>query len=102
MFWNGTHLGGGNALAMAATGMLFLALLAGMALLMLQDRPGSSLGPPSGPESHPPARLSPEQVLAERFAHGEIDATEYRHRLATLARHRPHHPTHPAGRGSPR
>ncbi|MFF0411220.1 SHOCT domain-containing protein [Kitasatospora sp. NPDC004745] len=27
---------------------------------------------------------TPEQVLAERFARGEIDAEEYRHRLDTL------------------
>ncbi|MFI2610428.1 SHOCT domain-containing protein [Kitasatospora sp. NPDC018619] len=29
-------------------------------------------------------RVPPEQVLAERFARGEIDAEEYRHRLETL------------------
>jgi putative membrane protein len=96
------HVGGGNALAMGVTGLLFLALLAGLTLLMLQDRPGNSLGPPTGPESQPASRPSPEQVLAERFARGEIDATEYRYRLAILARRRPPHPTHPAGRGSPR
>ncbi|MFB7123306.1 SHOCT domain-containing protein [Kitasatospora sp. NPDC056273] len=28
--------------------------------------------------------MSPEQLLAERFARGEIDAEEYRHRLDTL------------------
>ncbi|MFF4921518.1 SHOCT domain-containing protein [Kitasatospora sp. NPDC001261] len=28
--------------------------------------------------------VSPEQLLAERFARGEIDAEEYRHRLDTL------------------
>lgn len=27
---------------------------------------------------------APEQMLAERFARGEIDADEYRHRLETL------------------
>ena len=29
-------------------------------------------------------RPTPEQVLAERFAHGQIDEQEYRQRLATL------------------
>ncbi|MFG2907794.1 SHOCT domain-containing protein [Kitasatospora sp. NPDC048286] len=29
-------------------------------------------------------RPAPEQLLAERFARGEIDAEEYRHRLDTL------------------
>lgn len=32
----------------------------------------------------PPPRRAPEQILAERFAHGEIDADEYRRRLDTL------------------
>jgi putative membrane protein len=108
MFWIGTHVGGANVLAVAATGLLFLALLVGTALLGLQDRPASPPGPPAGPEPpggpepFPWSRPSPEQVLAERFARGEIDATDYRHRLATLARHRRHRPTHPAGRGAPR
>lgn len=30
------------------------------------------------------ARLTPEQVLAERFAHGQIDEHEYRQRLDVL------------------
>ena len=35
------------------------------------------------PEFSPPPP-SPEQLLAERFARGEIDEDEYRRRLATL------------------
>ena len=31
-----------------------------------------------------PARPTPEQVLAERFAHGQIDEQEYRQRLDAL------------------
>lgn len=31
----------------------------------------------------------PEQILAERFAHGELDAEEYRMRLRVLREHRP-------------
>ena len=31
-----------------------------------------------------PPRATPEQLLAERFARGEIDETEYRGRLAAL------------------
>ncbi|WP_030059821.1 SHOCT domain-containing protein [Streptomyces novaecaesareae] len=38
--------------------------------------PGGTRGWASGP--------TPEQLLAERFAKGEIDAEEYRHRLDTL------------------
>jgi putative membrane protein len=35
-------------------------------------------------ESFPPLPPTAEQVLAERFARGEIDADEYRQRLDTL------------------
>jgi putative membrane protein len=38
-----------------------------------------SSGAPAGP-----ARPAPEQLLAERFARGEIDEEEYRRRLARL------------------
>jgi putative membrane protein len=38
--------------------------------------------PRGGPPAHRPP--SPEQVLAERFARGEIDEEEYRRRLETL------------------
>ena len=83
MFWNEMHVGGGNALAMGVTGLLFLALLAGMTLLVLQGTAGSPPGPPPGPASYPP-RPAPERALADLFASGEIDAEEYQNRLATL------------------
>jgi putative membrane protein len=37
-------------------------------------------------QSSPPSP-TPEQLLAERFARGEIDETEYQQRLATLRAH---------------
>jgi putative membrane protein len=37
--------------------------------------------------SAPISTASPEQVLAARFAHGEINETEYRDRLAVLRDH---------------
>ncbi|WP_308289848.1 SHOCT domain-containing protein [Mycolicibacterium mageritense] len=40
-----------------------------------------------GPTAHPP---TPEQVLADRFARGEISDTEYRDRLAVLRGHTRH------------
>ncbi len=36
------------------------------------------------PPSAPPASATPEQLLAERFARGEIDEDEYRRRLEVL------------------
>ncbi len=47
---------------------------------------GSSRGTLGGTPSHGPPR--PEDVLAERFARGEIDEDEYRRRAATLREHR--------------
>jgi putative membrane protein len=44
-----------------------------------------STGDRNRPVSPPPP--SPEQVLADRFAHGEISETEYRDRLAILRDH---------------
>src|SRR5919198_1122304 len=36
------------------------------------------------PGGRPQQRPDPERILAERFANGEIDEDEYRHRLQTL------------------
>ncbi|HEY3036755.1 MAG TPA: SHOCT domain-containing protein, partial [Streptosporangiaceae bacterium] len=49
-----------------------------IALVRYLSRSGQLTGTPP---AEPPA---PEQVLAERFACGEIDEDEYRRRLATL------------------
>ncbi|MEU0869561.1 SHOCT domain-containing protein [Nocardia brasiliensis] len=38
----------------------------------------------SEPKSQGPVRLAPEALLAERFASGELDETEYLRRLAVL------------------
>lgn len=43
--------------------------------------------PKIGPTAHPP---TPEQVLADRFARGEISDTEYRDRLTVLRDHTRH------------
>ena len=47
---------------------------------------GGSRNAAGGPVAHGPSR--PEDVLAERFARGEIDEDEYRRRAATLHEHR--------------
>jgi putative membrane protein len=44
------------------------------------------LGQAGQPPLLPPAPRGSDQVLAERFARGEIDADEYTSRLATLHR----------------
>ena len=53
-----------------------------MLLLRAFDRP--QLTGPHRPPWAPPTQASPEQLLAERFARGEIDEEEYRRRLQVL------------------
>ena len=80
--WYGRHGGGWAWLAMSVSIFLFLALLFVIALLIVRalGRSGPSQGEPPGNRSGP----GPEQILAERYARGEIDEEEYRRRLATL------------------
>jgi putative membrane protein len=75
MWWYGP-MGGGGALLMTITTVLFwgLIILGAIALFRYLNRGDRSTTP----------RLTPEQVLAERFARGEIDDQEYRQRLDTL------------------
>ncbi len=77
MSWYGNGMSGWHYLAMAASTLLFWGLLvfAGATLVRVAQRrsgPGQGAGP------------TPEQILAERLARGEIDEDEYRRRLAAL------------------
>ena len=80
MFWYGNGMNGMNGWGyglMAVSMVLFWGLIlygaiAGVRYLAREDRPS------------PAVRPTPEQVLAERFAHGAIDEQEYRQRLETL------------------
>jgi putative membrane protein len=60
-----------------------------------QRRPGypsppGPYGPGPGPGPGQPA--PPEQILAERFARGEIDEDEFHQRMTVLRAEAPHHP----------
>ena len=82
MYPYGDHMSGWGY-ALGITGMaLFLAVLvlAIAATVRYLDRKRGESLPPT-PLAPPPTA---EQVLAERFARGEIDADEYRQRLDTL------------------
>lgn len=70
--WGGLGLAG--ALSLFAN-LLLLALIVVAVVLVVRSvsRPGASGGPTSA-----------QQILAERFARGEIDATEYQERLRVL------------------
>jgi len=77
MFWTDHDLSGWGWVA-TATGMVVVwGLLIALAVILVRslDRPaGTAPGP----------RPSPEQLLGERLARGEIDEAEYRRRRAAL------------------
>ena len=93
MYPHGEHMSGwGYALGITGMvlfwGLLILALA--FAVRHAARRRDESVLPPPSPTP------TAEQILADRFARGEIDAEEYRERLGTL--HQAGRPT-PAGAG---
>lgn len=79
MWWWHDGMGGWGFLLMTVTSLLWVLLVvAGLVLLVRYLARGSQ---PGAGGAFPP----PEQVLAARYARGEIDEEEYHRRLATLA-----------------
>lgn len=80
MFWYGPGVSGWGYALMTISMVLFwgLVIFGVIALIRYLARPAQQ---PTGWE---PPRSTPQQVLAERFARGEIDEAEYRRRLDTL------------------
>ncbi|MFP8959011.1 SHOCT domain-containing protein [Streptomyces nanhaiensis] len=78
MFWYGHNVSGWGWWVMSLGMILFWALVITAAVLLFRalDRPRDRPRTPAGP--------SAEQLLAERFARGEISEEEYRSRLAVL------------------
>ena len=74
---DGGHMTGWGWTAMTIGSVLVLVLLGAIVVLLVR------LGSRSA--DRPPERRSPEQLLGERFARGEIDEEEYRRRLDVLA-----------------
>ncbi|WP_328958747.1 SHOCT domain-containing protein [Kitasatospora purpeofusca] len=84
MYWN-DHGTNGWGLGLMAVGMLlFWGLVVVAIVLVVRHLVQTPQHPPGTHPAPPPERTPPEQLLAERFARGEIDADEYRHRLDTL------------------
>ncbi len=79
----GDHMGAGGWVGMALGVVLFWGLVGALMLLILRgtyERPGQT--------THPaPTRPGPAEVLAHRFARGEIDEREYEARLQSLHEH---------------
>ncbi|WP_432029611.1 SHOCT domain-containing protein [Streptomyces sp. 1222.5] len=91
MFWYGGWGPGGWFLMLAAM-LLFWALVvaAGVALVRHLSAPPRGRQPAPPWETGDPRRggRRAEELLAERFARGQIDEEEYERRLALLREHR--------------
>jgi putative membrane protein len=83
MFWYGDNMSGWGYAGMGIGMVLFWALIIVGIVALVRFGSGSQQGwrPPT--DEAP----SPEQLLAARFARGEIDETQYRERLAVLRDH---------------
>jgi putative membrane protein len=79
MYW-GNGMGGWGIAVMTASNLLFWgSMIAGLVVLVRYLSRGGPAGTPTG------HRLTPEQVLADLFARGEIDSDEYTRRLQILS-----------------
>jgi putative membrane protein len=76
MWWPGGIGWGWGAMTISMVLFWGLLILGGVLLVRAVNRPSDGASSPGWP--------TPEQVLAERFARGDIDEEEYRRRLATL------------------
>ncbi|ALV38579.1 hypothetical protein AS200_15190 [Streptomyces sp. CdTB01] len=79
MFWYDHNASGWGWFAMSAGMILFWALIITVAVLLFR-----SLNSPHEHTHTTPAAPTPEDILRERLARGEIDEEEYRRILSTL------------------
>ena len=87
MYWYGDHMSGwGYGLGVLSMilfwGVLITAVIILVRYISRHRRPERPAQRPASPDAP-----VPEQVLADRFARGEIDADEYRARLEILHEH---------------
>ena len=84
MFWY-DHAMSGWRYAEMAIGMILFWILIIVGIIALIRFSSGAFRTGNSP-SLEPVDYSPEQILASRFAHGEIDETEYHQRLDVLRR----------------
>ncbi|MFF7643956.1 SHOCT domain-containing protein [Streptomyces canus] len=86
MFWYDHNVSGWGWFGMSLGMLVFWGLIITAFILLFRSlgRGQDSTGPAAPPPGPPPATASPEQLLADRFARGEIDEDEYRRRLQVL------------------
>jgi putative membrane protein len=82
MFWYDHDPGGWGRFGMSVAMILFWAVLITVCILLARALPRSS--DTRVTTDVPSSRPAPDQLLAERFARGEIDDNEYHRRLAVL------------------
>ncbi|WP_175609277.1 SHOCT domain-containing protein [Streptacidiphilus griseoplanus] len=78
MFWYDHGVGGWGWLAMSVGMIVFWAVVITVAVLLFRALSHRH------DHDHAVAAPTPEQVLADRFARGEIEEEEYRRRLSVL------------------
>lgn len=81
-YWQDGHMSSGWGIAMVFS-MLGLWLLIALVITWLIRSRGTSAVPPTGPDRMD--TRSPEHILAERLARGDIEPEEYRERLSALS-----------------
>ncbi|KUO19848.1 SHOCT domain-containing protein [Streptomyces dysideae] len=81
MFWYDHDLGGWGWFAMSASMILFWALIIAAGVLLFRALARTS---DTRTTTGTPPATHPEELLAERFARGEIDEDEYHRRLTVL------------------
>lgn len=92
MYWYGGPAMNGWGVAMMAIGMGLLLILLIVGIVVLVRYLGRTQTHPVMPPPHASAphytapHYTAAQILAERFARGEIDEEEYRRRLDTINR----------------
>lgn len=81
MYWYGGPASGWGWVLMGVGMVVFWGIVITAVVLLVRSPRAAAQTP-----GQPTARPTPEQVLAERFARGEIDEADYTGRLATLHR----------------
>ena len=79
MYWGGDGMAWWGYLLMSVSMIVFWGLVIGGIIALVRY-----LGRPPEQSQTGPVQPTPEQILAERFARGELDEEEYRHRLDAL------------------
>jgi putative membrane protein len=93
MYW-GTGMGGWGMPLMTVSNVLFWALLI-VGIVVLVHYLGRGTQPSGPPADAVTAAVTPQRILAERFARGEIDEEEYHRGLQVLTTAPP--ARHPGG-----